>query len=302
MLIIFLFIFLLLNSKLFGKSLGLHFILIMIVSFGGIIATSIILIIDIKKIIKNIYHYYSGNSKKQQECTYLQLMKEYNANIEIYNFQLNDYLNAKKEEKLPYYIEHYREKMFYEHLKKSKHPEPILNSNFNLNLNIKKGPAEIYFYNYLNKLFDENIYIDFYIDYCLTYQTKVFYPDLIIWHRITNIIIDIEIDEPYVGDTGEPIHYQIDNSNVSFMNGDMDRNFAFNDCGWFVIRFAEEQVFKYPKQCYDYICSFIKIIRVDKIHSYKNIDFFAPRIKKWSFDEAQKLYLNKFRQTYIKQK
>ena len=48
LLIIFLFIFLLLNSKLFGKSLGLHFILIMIVSFGGIIATSIILIIDIK--------------------------------------------------------------------------------------------------------------------------------------------------------------------------------------------------------------------------------------------------------------
>ena len=69
---------------------------------------------------------------------------------------------------------------------------------------------------------------------------RPYVPDVVYFNRETGVAIDIEIDEPYRLDTHEPIH---------IIGMDEDRNQFFLDNGWGVIRFAEEQVLKYPEGC-----------------------------------------------------
>lgn len=70
-------------------------------------------------------------------------------------------------------------------------------------------------------------------------NTSWYYPDFI-YQDASGLCIDIEIDEPYVLDTKKPIHYQ---------GVDDARNAYFLRKNWVVVRFTEEQVVRYPKQC-----------------------------------------------------
>lgn len=55
------------------------------------------------------------------------------------------------------------------------------------------------------------------------------------------ILIDVEIDEPYVGLTHEPTHY--------IQGRDRERDMLFISKGWIVLRFSEQQVHFYGYAC-----------------------------------------------------
>lgn len=58
------------------------------------------------------------------------------------------------------------------------------------------------------------------------------------------VYIDIEVDEPYSA-SGHPTHYMMDDGT----NKDSARNKRFQDAGWYVVRFSEEQIFCHTKEC-----------------------------------------------------
>ena len=68
-----------------------------------------------------------------------------------------------------------------------------------------KGKSEKNFHIILNKYFEGSIFINKGIEFFN--NTRAYIPDFIFIHQKSNLHIDIEIDEPYVGDTGQPIHY-----------------------------------------------------------------------------------------------
>ena len=103
------------------------------------------------------------------------------------------------------------------------------------------GASEVYFKQYLY----DNSTLTIYGPMCL----GSYYPDIVLSSPDKRILFDIEIDEPYVLDTGKPIHY-LDESGVSV---DRARNEKFTCHGFCVIRFSEKQVILYPEECLSYI-------------------------------------------------
>ncbi|MEO0043924.1 MAG: hypothetical protein RL329_3372 [Bacteroidota bacterium] len=155
-----------------------------------------------------------------------------------------------------------------------------------------KGQSEEDFYNVLTLAFPDRIFRDLIIEPFDGKQPYI--PDMIFKHRATNLHIDIEVDEPYVSKTGQPIHY-------AGYTPDNARNKYFNLKGWVVIRFAEEQVVKDPKACCKVIAEVIETMTGDKTYSrrFKNVPVLPP-IKQWTKEEAAILYQKRHRATYLK--
>ena len=118
-----------------------------------------------------------------------------------------------------------------------------------------------------------------------------YYPDVLV--KIGNLYIDIEIDEPYAIDTGEPIHYLLEHMGDSV---DFDRDFYLSSCGFEVIRFAEESVALHPKSCVSYINEVVKSIYDGKEVAYYNSDI---EVKRWSKEEAEEMSRNDYRNVYL---
>ena len=104
--------------------------------------------------------------------------------------------------------------------------------------------------------------------------------------------IDIEIDEPYAFKSRKPTHYQ-------GMWKDNDRNDAFLSRGWIVIRFAEEQVARYPDECCKLIAKIIYEWANDRtvIERTERVGELHP-IQHWSQEEAEEMARNDDRSRY----
>lgn len=122
--------------------------------------------------------------------------------------------------------------------------------------------------------------------------TKFFYPDIII--EANGIFIDIEIDEPYIGSDGTPIHYM---ENVIFGKSiDRDRNDYMTKHGWVVIRFSEEQIFLHTNQCIEYIDNVVNSL----LEGTKYIETSKQFMKeKWDINQSHKMAYKRFRKTYV---
>lgn len=104
-----------------------------------------------------------------------------------------------------------------------------------------------------------------------------------------NIRIDIEIDEPYDGQSKEPIHY---------INGkDEERNYLLVRNGWCVIRFAEYQIVHSCDECISFICQILN--KLDNISSMPVQTQKVPTIKRWTFEEAKEYAKDKYRERYL---
>lgn len=249
-----------------------------------------------------IYNYHSSGENKKRKYEeeyrdYVGKMKEYEKKKTNYK---SDYEDSIKDYKLKYsfyelektfwdlgaldsqkdeYINNYRREKLFEFLKKNT-VAPTINSNI-----YRKGVSESDFYNALrikSKNFDSSVGLK--ID--SFYSKRTYKPDITYFDK-NNLVIDIEIDEPYVGRTGEPIHY----SHV-----DYDRDKFFNNCGWIVMRFSEKQVVTQEKECVDFIMKFInnieKGIRTDLENDIK-------KEPKWTKEKAHKLAFARYRNTYL---
>lgn len=153
---------------------------------------------------------------------------------------------------------------------------------------IKKGASERMF---VDELEEQGFYI--LINQKIPVGSKYYYPDILLIKD--NLYIDIEIDEPYSGNDGTPIHYLEDLYGIK-ESVDTERNEYLVKKGFEIIRFSEEQVCLYPHECFRFITSFISsIVKGDKTPSCP--DFFI--LKKWTKDQAFKLAYQRFRNTYV---
>ncbi|MCB9235801.1 MAG: DUF559 domain-containing protein [Bacteroidia bacterium] len=219
--------------------------------------------------------------------------REYSNSIPVYQSLLRDYQKRKKlhDEDVewirnPLDTEEYQRSQVFQALKKATKP-------YKLSKTSKKGASEDYFFSILKRRFPGMVYQNQIIEEFesfLAYQ-----PDIIYNNKETNLLIDIEIDEPYILETREPIHY----INKSGKHTDEWRDSYFNAEGWFVIRFSEEQVVNNPEEC----CNLLEdlILRVEKNERVLS-GYAMQKINTWNFEEAENFSQIKYREGYLKKK
>lgn len=177
----------------------------------------------------------------------------------------------------------------FEFLRESSGPEAESNGT-------RRGRSEPYFESELRDYFPSN--------HIFTGQQMVLYPDypytadFCYYNPNINLYIDIEIDEPYtpyeIVDRITPIH-TIDRHN----RNENDRNRYFIDNGWFVIRFAEEQVMQEPYLCCQAIEDLIyDITGIEVTHHFRSENELTI-IERWTWDEAYEMAENDYRQGYF---
>jgi hypothetical protein len=161
----------------------------------------------------------------------------------------------------------------------------------------RKGFKEEAFKEYIGKYFKNNyqVYDDRFV--LVSNNSKPYEPDftLINEKEGINIFVDIEIDEPYEGtndiENRKPTHYKYSDTN---------RNHAFTNRGWIVIRFAEIQVHQQPDACCKFIAHILKSInpQFSIPESLLNQDKIQPIIQ-WTEEEAKQWSLEKYRERYL---
>ncbi len=161
----------------------------------------------------------------------------------------------------------------------------------------RKGYKEEDFKKYIDKYFKccFQIFDDRFI--LIKNSSKPFEPDFTIIDEKNgiNIFIDIEIDEPYEGindvENRKPTHFQYSDTN---------RNNAFKNRGWIIIRFAEIQVHQQPESCCLFIFDVINSINptYEIPETLTNTHKIEP-IRQWTKEEAEIWSINKYRENYL---
>jgi hypothetical protein len=150
------------------------------------------------------------------------------------------------------------------------------------------GVSEEEFLRYLKQYFPQ-------IKQGVEFDSGADYPysaDFIFVHS-SGLSIDIEIDEPYVGNTKQP-HHAIDQGK------DSQRNAFFTQGNWVVIRFAEEQVVRYPRSCCKTIAQAIDYVTGDSSYLEKLRVVPDPiRVPLWTSRQAKQMAKQNYRQAYL---
>lgn len=89
---------------------------------------------------------------------------------------------------------------------------------------------------------------NFYDNLSVVANSYPFEPDLAYIDVDKGIFIDIEVDEPYVGDERKPIHCRVNKDTT-----DDYRNLCFTERGWIVLRFSERQIVEQCDSCLKHI-------------------------------------------------
>ena len=132
-----------------------------------------------------------------------------------------------------------------------------------------------------NKIFTEHGYL---LDYGNNYEDSYYFdeynykeikqyiyePDFIYYDK--ELLIDIEIDEPYIFETKKPIHYF---DEATQKHKDVKRNNYFNQLGWVVIRFSEKQVVENPYGCCLEIAELIEQLTMNTYYFESTLTVFA---------------------------
>lgn len=220
-----------------------------------------------------VFYYFFRLRDNSLEEKYKSDLMKYEAYNQNYKQELANHLNIISESNQEEKISSYREKLSQDFFKSSSEPDL-------LSRDVNRGRFENQFYGSLSKFFGTKIYNNLQ----LGYFENPYVPDFSYCDTSQKIFIDIEIDEPYILTTGEPIHY---------LGKDSERDTYFNNNGWSVIRFTEGQIAKYPERCCEQIL--ILINHLSKNASLTNVVENTPQ---WTKMEAIEFYQTKFRNTY----
>ena len=230
-----------------------------------------ILTISILFGILTIFVGFKGNDieMKKSEVEYQKKYSIYLENLKKYN----DLVSNVNSEKFQYRERHNRKTKIFENIRKQIfYNLEILEDNA-----IKKGISEEFFHRFLLKYSDIKVYKSIKYSY--------YYPDLILVK--SNVVIVLEIDEPYTNDTKEPIHFD---------NTDKNRDDYFISKNFIVIRFTEEQILNYTEECLEIINEIIECCINLKSYS-KSYSFTKIETPKLSYQEAFDLAYNDSRKS-----
>lgn len=223
---------------------------------------------------------------KRNLASYPDDMKRYEEALNDYRVKLSIYEDTVDALMSDNYLSSYRADQLRCFLSHRSQPELF---KIELTDSIKVGASEGYF---KEKLKDEGFNI--LEGYKVRAGFKYFYPDILIEYN--GLYIDIEIDEPYSGNDGTPIHYLKDDS-ISLISIDRERNNCFTSQGFEVIRFSEEQVFCYTEYCIDTLKQYVQSLLEGKKYIVPDVDDFVKQ--KWYFTDSMKMAYRRFRKTYV---
>ncbi len=220
----------------------------------------------------------SEEKLSKQKKEYPALLKRFNIETATYEQRMKDYEIDCMLMTSPAFIEDYKTNIFKTNFTVTKLPE-------NAEREVKQGVSESYFLKYLLKHFNNHLLLN----QMLKTTKGTFFPDFVVYDKNNNLFIDIEIDEPYVGSTGDPIHYD--------MSSDKKRNQIFSEQNWVVIRFSEEQIIKQPNEC----CLLIKDVlsHFPKLQVKEWNEGLVNPMNVWSYSEAGRMAFKKYRHSYL---
>lgn len=225
-------------------------------------------------------------------------LKTYEDAVRKYSFFLKSYQSK---------LEEYKKQVKRTEAKNTRLKLELLQDKFNrfcsgnddlelINFINKRGVSEAVFKEELMKEFGDDLYTNKCFDGLLGY------PDSLLFKKIRNnqYIIDIEIDEPYIAENGYMNHFIVHASWGSTFHLNSQRDEMFNKNGILVLRFAEEQVVKYPKECIEFIKILFSSIE-NLTFPEKEINFNdLPKINCWTEQEALEMSNQDYRNTYLK--
>jgi len=148
---------------------------------------------------------------------------------------------------------------------KSKRSQIFQNIKIVTDNNVQKGESEKFFQCVMEGYSKAKLYCNTSFGY--------YYPDFIAVKD--DLIINIEIDEPYSFNLKAPIHYE---------NSDENRNLYFKNEGIMVVRFTENQIIKNPLMCIDFIDSVI--LNCKTLSKFNKSVYNKLREKKWTYEEG----------------
>lgn len=271
----------LISAILIVLSILIHF-------YGGIFWAIIIGVISgaaIRNKIVSKYDLVTLSEKEQQEKHYANSLRsyekkfmEYKAALTVYEDCAANYKKKSHAEYVSYLLE----------VCLDKYTPPVIESNLSV---VRQGPAERFFFSYLKERMPDAFEIHDNIrtkHYFRKGGEAYYYPDIALRNKATGLMIDIEIDEPYVAKTGEPIHC---------LSDDDDRNHALVSDNWIVFRFTEEQIMRFPDICLAYIrtvCS--SILTYTGCNKPTSLGFSQ---KHWIDYESRKMAESNYRLNYL---
>jgi hypothetical protein len=250
--------------------------------FAGVV---VLIIASIRMLINHLSKNHKQNYNYREKEEYREHLKSYQDDYNSYlkNHERNQYL-FKLYENLDYTS--LRKEYAIDYLKFS---EDFHDLDY---VDNTKGIIEDQIYNYFKQHFPSKIHrtMSVFFDY-YTGENDAYFPDMIYFDPRSNLKIDIEIDEPYVATTGEPIH-------LGYRDSKRDDFFLKNR--WVVIRFSEKQAALYPKSCCKELAKLVdKIIPgeedLKQFESTKDL----PLDRSWSYEEAKQMALSRYRETYL---
>lgn len=189
----------------------------------------------------------------------------YNNQVKKYEIEKNEFLRLKAKVeshdfRREYLFTHFRKK-FMESKEETLKRCQILSDN-----EIKKGPTEELFYELIKSYTNHQVY--------KSLKFGFYYPDLVL--NSENILMDVEIDEPYIFGTKEPIHYD---------SIDFQRDKYFSENNFVVVRFSEDQILRDPLKCIDIINEVFDNCKQLKIE-YSSDKYLNFRTKSWTYEIA----------------
>lgn len=204
---------------------------------------------------------------------------KYKGELEIFPEKVMEYKKRVNELLSPNNLNQYRQDELIKLLRKARNVS-------NLNESVNQGKYEPIFIDFLDKYFSGKILTNV----SLGYFERPYVPDFAFIDTASGLHIDIEIDEPYVLQTKEPIH---------FKGSDDNRNNFFLSNHWIVIRFAEEQIAKQPLSCCKTIASTINEIINDNSYllNFSHVEN-IKLVKVWSYEDSLFLAKSDYRNKY----
>lgn len=154
--------------------------------------------------------------------------------------------------------------------------------------NAQQGVSEKNFYQVLQRNFPKVVQ-------GLEFKNTNYHPysaDFALLHE-SGLSIDIEIDEPYVGNTKEP-HHCIDQGK------DDIRNKFFTNGNWVVVRFSEKQAVQHPQSCCKIIAKVVAQLSGDYTY-YVRLQAIPDLLPEpmWTMKQARKWAKKDYRKTYL---
>lgn len=218
----------------------------------------------------------------KEESEYKLKLANYNTKKINYENDCKDIETKNLERQLPKYIESFRHKKLISYFKESKKPQLLAEIN-------DKGITHSFFKHYLLQKFPGQIFDNYYFKDS-AFENLYYIPDYVFYDKNLNLFIDIEIDEPYIGNDGTPIHFLRGNDN--------QRDNFFTRNRWIVLRFAEIQIIKKPTEC----CNLISEV-ISSLQNFTILDFSLKSeiefVEILTKEESHKLAFKNYRKTYL---